>query len=150
MAGPYAVYADLVARLDTRLIAQLSRDDDAATPVDLGVVTALLQAASDELYAALRFYYTDVQLLAAPLAKEWTCTITIYGLYRRRPPVSEAVKALYTEVLGKFADVATGRLVLDWPGEVLVGEGFDELEDSYDDSGLFTGLRHDYQSPREP
>lgn len=122
----YATSADLIARCDPNLVAQLLGDDVNGAPAiadleDNANLTALLADASGQVEAALLVgqRYTTAQLDALTgnslgLLKRITCTVAMAQLFERRPGVHVQTAQAYLERADKhLEDLRAGKRIFN-------------------------------------
>lgn len=107
----YLTQADLLERLSTYVLTQLT-DDDKLGVVNSAIVTACIATAGAEIDGYLQQRHLVPVSPVPTLVKSWALTLTVYHIYARKNGLTDDLIAQRKDVLARLKEVALGTLSL--------------------------------------
>ncbi len=110
----YSTLSDIEKRIPPDDVAQLT-DDSAGTVTDAAIVTEQIALADALINSYLRGKHTVPLAVVPPLVREWSVSLAIWNLYKRRLhlAIPETLRVDYDETIRQLKAVRDNKLMID-------------------------------------
>jgi len=111
----YSVKADILEILSLADLIQLTDDVAPVDTVDDPIVVAAITRADNKINSYLRGKHTVPLTTVPPRVKDWSVTLAIFELYRRRVnlEIPDVLRIDFDEVVKELKMVQAGTLLID-------------------------------------
>ena len=112
----YCEVRDILARIDEKVLINLTNDTFPATEVNYTVLNQLIEISEDMIDASLRNKYSLPLKSVPELIKQISADIVVYRLYARRPQdVPKNYQKNFDDAISILKDLQSGTKVLGFP-----------------------------------